>query len=62
MKIKIDRDLCIGCELCASLAADVFTMDEDDKAEVAGEITDDNIDDVYDSISSCPTEAIIKED
>ncbi|MEA3506577.1 MAG: ferredoxin [Elusimicrobiota bacterium] len=62
MKITIDRDLCIGCELCASLAADVFSMDEDDKAEVTGEITEENKDDVCDSISSCPTEAIIKED
>ncbi|MDA3793119.1 MAG: ferredoxin [Elusimicrobia bacterium] len=61
MKIKIDKELCIGCELCVQIAGDVFGMDDEDKAEIIGKVTEDNKDDVNDAIESCPTEAIIKE-
>ncbi len=60
MKVKIDKELCIGCELCVQIAGDVFGIDVDDSAEVIGEITEDNEDDVRDSIQNCPTEAIIE--
>lgn len=34
MKATIDRDGCIGCELCASTCPKVFRMAEDGLAEV----------------------------
>ena len=29
MKVKVDRDACAGCELCADACPDVFEMDDD---------------------------------
>ncbi len=37
MKATIDRDGCIGCELCASTCPKVFRMAEDGLAEVYAE-------------------------
>ena len=34
MKVTIDRDLCTGCELCATTCPDVFEMDDDGLAKV----------------------------
>lgn len=32
-KIKIDKEKCIGCGLCASIAEEIFKMNDDGKAE-----------------------------
>lgn len=34
MKIKIDKEKCIGCQSCASICPEVFEMGEDGKAQV----------------------------
>jgi len=34
--ISVDHDACTGCQLCATLAPDVMTMDADGKARVRG--------------------------
>lgn len=57
MTIKIDREKCIGCGLCASLCPEVFEMDDNMKAKVKSK---KNLPCVKDAISSCPTEAIGK--
>ena len=33
-KVTINKDLCIGCGLCTSIAAGVFDFDDDGKAKV----------------------------
>ncbi len=37
MKAKIDRDGCIGCQLCPSICPEVFQMADDGLAEVITE-------------------------
>ena len=55
---KIDRDKCIGCNLCPSIAASTFKMNEDgSKAEVFNAAGDDNAT-VQMAVDSCPTQAI----
>lgn len=34
MEVKVDKDLCVGCGLCANMAPEVFTMEDDGKAGV----------------------------
>ena len=59
MKAKVNKDLCIGCGACTTIAQDVFEFDDDGLAKVVKEKIEDNEkDDVIDASESCPTEAI----
>ena len=61
MKVKIDRDLCIGLGNCVAIAPSVFTLDKENKAVV---IDNHTIDDktLIAAAESCPVKAIIIED
>lgn len=62
MKAFVDKDLCIGCELCTTMQPDVFRMDDDGLAIAEDfELSDDMIDDTLEARDNCPTEAIIVE-
>lgn len=59
MKLKVDKDLCIGCGACAATAPEVFEIDDDGLAickveEVPTEVEEDAID----AKEGCPTNAI----
>lgn len=55
--IKIDKDKCIGCGLCASIAPKNFKMNSDFKSEVISqEIDKEAI--IVEAIDSCPVQAI----
>jgi ferredoxin len=53
--IKINKEKCIGCGLCASLCKEVFAMGRDGKADVRGQ---KKIPCVKEAIESCPVSAI----
>lgn len=57
MKIKINRELCIGCGLCASICEQVFEMDKEYKAVVKAQ---KDIPCVKEAIENCPVSAISK--
>ena len=61
MKIKIDRDKCIGCGSCMAMAPGTFEMDDENKAIVKADITDD-VETSKMGADSCPTGAIIIEE
>ncbi len=59
MKVYVDQDLCISCGLCISICNDVFSWNDDDKAQaIDQEIPEEFIDLVEEAMESCPTEAI----
>jgi len=61
MKVRIDRDLCIGVGNCAAYAPTVFQIDEENKAVVLDPSSiDDNT--LLEAAESCPVSAIIIED
>lgn len=57
MKIKIDREKCIGCGTCPALCPEVFELDNEFKAFVK-EGADLEKPCVQDAKSACPVEAI----
>lgn len=63
MKVFVDQDLCISCGLCISICEDVFSWNEDDKAEaIDTDIPEEFTDEVEEAVESCPTDAIQYED
>ena len=59
MKASINRELCIGCGLCAEICPEVFAMGEDMIAIVIVEESPESAQGcVQDAADSCPVEAI----
>jgi ferredoxin len=59
MKVKVDQDVCIGCGLCPSIAANLFEMRDDGKAyTIVDEVPEESEDDAKDAEESCPVNAI----
>ncbi|HEY87845.1 MAG TPA: ferredoxin [Dehalococcoidia bacterium] len=61
MKVRVDRDLCIGVGNCVAYAPTVFTLDEENKAVVLdpSSVNDNTL---LEAAESCPENAIIIED
>lgn len=57
MKIDIDKDLCIGCGTCVSIAPKSFKLTDNGKAEVIEPQEDDKTK-IKEAIDSCPVSAI----
>lgn len=59
MKPVVDRDLCIGCSLCADTCPEVFRMEEDGLSHVIDENPPaEEYDCVREAEEICPVEAI----
>ena len=56
-KPVINKDLCIGCGLCVTLAGDTFELGGNGKAKVKNP-SGDSEEKIQDAIDSCPTSAI----
>ena len=62
MKLSIDRDLCIGCGLCATISDEIFAMDDTSVATVATQPDAANEAAALDAVQSCPVGAILMEE
>lgn len=67
-KVKVNKDVCIGCGACTAIASDVFSFDEDNLAKANEEnndidkMDDETKNDVIDALEGCPTSAIVIEE
>jgi len=62
MKAIVDKDSCIGCELCTTICPEVFSMDDDGLAvAIEDEIDESLVESAKEAEDSCPTEAITVE-
>lgn len=60
MKVEVDKDVCIGCGLCPSIAPDLFEMGDDGKAHtITSDVPAGLQDEAKESESSCPVNAIV---
>ncbi len=61
MKVKVDRELCIGISNCVAFAPTVFELDEENKAVVldSSSVSEKTL---LEAAESCPQNAIIVED
>ncbi len=63
MRASVDQEGCISCELCVSICPEVFSMNEDNKAQAIDEdIPEDNEQAAEDARDGCPVSVIDLED
>lgn len=60
MKVRVDRDLCVGIGNCVAVAPTVFQLDDENKAKVL-DLSTVSEDKVMSAAESCPVNAIIVE-
>ena len=59
MKLKIDKNKCIGCGACASICSELFEIDNDGKAETKkSTINEEEKKCAQEAADSCPVQAI----
>lgn len=57
--VTVDFDKCTGLGICESLAPDFFEVDDaGDLVLLREDITDDQLQEVEEAVSGCPTEAL----
>ncbi len=61
MKVRVDRDLCIGIGNCVAMSPTVFQLDSQNKAKVLdpSSVSEDKL---MSAAESCPVNAVIVED
>lgn len=59
MKVKVNKDACIGCGACAAICDEVFEINDEGLSEAKVEDVKEELqDEVRDAADSCPTGAI----
>jgi ferredoxin len=56
-KVKVDKEKCLGCGLCVSVAEKAFKLGDEGKAEVLA-VSEEDEAKVQEAIDSCPVGAI----
>ena len=62
LKVRVDRDLCIGAATCAAVAAKAFHIDEEAKAIILDTIDEESNEAIIEAARACPVAAIIVTD
>jgi len=62
VKVRIDRNLCIGAASCVAVAPKMFALDNEAKAILLPTSGEESFQSVVDAAKSCPVAAIFVED
>ena len=59
MKLKVNKDLCIGCGACQAVCPEVFEIEDDGLAHSFVDVVPQEVEeDAIDAKEGCPTSAI----
>ncbi|MCF7916762.1 MAG: ferredoxin [Candidatus Omnitrophica bacterium] len=58
MKALVDKNLCIGCQLCAQIDPDIFEMQDDIAVTKVDKVPSAKKEKYLDAAKSCPVDAI----
>lgn len=61
MNVRVDPELCIGCELCVQTAPAVFKMEGDKAVPIVNPVPEDLQTSCKEATDTCPVTAIIIE-
>ena len=61
MKVKVNQEACIGCGACASIAGEVFEINDEGLSQAKGAVKAEQEEAAKEAIESCPTGAISEE-
>ena len=62
MKVRVDKELCSGDEICVDICPEVFKMEDDVAIPQMETVPEDLQERCREAADECPTEAIIIED
>lgn len=58
MRVIVDEEACIGCDLCSETCPDVFEMNDEKVRVKVDEVPEDVADACREAAEDCPVEAI----
>ena len=59
MKAFVDKETCIGCEACASISPEIYSMNDEGKSvAIEGDIPEDKLEAAQEGRDACPVDAI----
>ncbi len=58
MRVKVDAEKCIGCQMCVQIAPDLFEMKDDKAVAKVEEVPEDKQDEAKQASEQCPVDAI----
>ena len=59
-KVRVNREVCIGCGACQGIASNIFEIDEEGLATVIeGSDIKESEEEIQDAAEMCPTSAIV---
>lgn len=62
MKVTVDEETCIGCEVCVDTCPEVFEMVDDKACVKINEVPKNVVESCREAAENCPVEAIQIED
>ena len=62
MKVRVDKEMCSGDEICVDICPEVFEMKDDVAVIKMAVVPDELKEKCREAVDECPSEAIIVED
>lgn len=59
MKVKVDKETCVGCGTCIDICPEIFEMDNDVALTKMDDVSEGLQESCREAAESCPVEAII---